>query len=149
MPDYCDEILERIRDIRSSDRRVYLRAREIFALATDYQPSLKEITIFFQTIQNKLHFAATGLTAAGDIHQRADHNRANMGLTNWKRGSVRKHDVTVAKNYLDSDKIDERNRIVVMWLDFSEDKARRRKQVFFKEWTERLDDSFASMQGAC
>ncbi len=139
MPDYFDEMLERIRDIRSSERRVYLRVREIFALAADYRPSLKETATFFQTIQNKLHFAATGLTAAEIIHRRADHNQANMGLTNWKSGSVRKGDVTVAKNYLDGGEIDELNRIVVMWLDFAEDKARRRKQVFFKEWTERLD----------
>lgn len=140
VPDYFDEMLERIRDIRSSERRMYLRVREIFALAADYQPSANETAVFFQTIQNKLHFAATGLTAAEIIHRRADHSRANMGLTNWKSGSVRKGDVTVAKNYLDGDEIDELNRIVVMWLDFAEDKARRRKQVFFREWTERLDD---------
>ncbi len=140
IPDYFDEMLDRIRDIRASERRMYLRVREIFALAADYQPSLKETSTFFQTIQNKLHFAATGLTAAEIIHQRADHNQANMGLTNWKTGSVRKSDVTVAKNYLDGDEIDELNRIVVMWLDFAEDKARRRKQVFFREWAERLDD---------
>ncbi len=140
MPDYFDEMLDRIRDIRASERRMYLRVREIFALAADYQPSLKETSTFFQTIQNKLHFAATGLTAAEIIHQRADHNQANMGITNWKSGSVRKGDVTVAKNYLDGDEIDELNRIVVMWLDFAEDKARRRKQVFFREWAERLDD---------
>ena len=140
VPDYFDEMLERIRDIRASERRMYLRVREIFALAADYQPSLKETTTFFQTIQNKLHFAATGLTAAEIIHQRANQNRANMGLTNWKSGSVQKGDVTVAKNYLNSHKINELNRIVVMWLDFAEDKARRRKQIFFKEWAERLDD---------
>jgi len=140
MPDYFDEMLERIRDIRASERRMYLRVREIFALAADYQPSLKETSTFFQTIQNKLHFAATGLTAAEIIHQRADHNQANMGLTSWKSSNVRKGDVTVAKNYLDRDEIDELNRIVVMWLDFAEDKARRRKQVFFREWAERLDD---------
>ena len=140
VPDYFDEMLERIRDIRSSERRMYLRVREIFALAADYQPSLKETTAFFQIIQNKLHFAATGLTAAEIIRQRADHSQANMGLTNWKSGSVRKEDVTVAKNYLNRDEIDELNRIVVMWLDFAEDKARRRKQVFLKEWAERLDD---------
>ena len=140
IPDYFDEMLDRIRDIRASERRMYLRVREIFALAADYQPSLKETSTFFQTIQNKLHFAATGLTAAEIIHQRADHNQANMGLTNWKSGSVRKGDVTVAKNYLDGVEIDELNRIVVMWLDFAEDKARRRKQVFFREWAERLDD---------
>ncbi|MCY4157910.1 MAG: virulence RhuM family protein [Gammaproteobacteria bacterium] len=125
VPDYFDEMLERIRDIRASERRMYLRVREIFALAADYQPSLKETTTFFQTIQNKLHFAATGLTAAEIIHQRANQNRANMGLTNWKSGSVQKGDVTVAKNYLNSHEINELNRIVVMWLDFAEDKARR------------------------
>jgi len=140
IPDYFDEMLERIRDIRSSEQRMYLRVREIFALAADYQPSANETALFFQTIQNKLHFAATGLTAAEIIHQRADYNQANMGLTNWKSDSVRKGDVTVAKNYLDSDEINELNRIVVMWLDFAEDKARRRKQVFFREWAERLDD---------
>lgn len=140
IPDYFDEMLERIRDIRASERRMYLRVREIFALAADYQPSLKETATFFQIIQNKLHFAATGLTAAEIIHQRADHNQANMGLTSWKSSSVRKGDVSVAKNYLDGDEIDELNRIVVMWLDFAEDKARRRKQVFLREWTERLDE---------
>ncbi|MDP9568455.1 UNVERIFIED_ORG: hypothetical protein J2806_004139 [Kosakonia oryzae] len=81
VPDYFDEMLERIRDIRASERRVYLRVREIFALSADYQPSLKETTLFFQTIQNKLHFACTGLTAAELIHQRTDARQPNMGLS--------------------------------------------------------------------
>ncbi|MBA1332618.1 2-hydroxyacid dehydrogenase, partial [Candidatus Endoriftia persephone str. Guaymas] len=139
-PDYFDEMLERIRDIRSSERRLYLRVREIFALAADYQPSLKETTRFFQTIQNKLHFAVTGLTAAELIHQRVDHRQPNAGLTNWKNGVVRKGDVTVAKNYLSAKEIDELNRIIGMWLDFAEDQARRRKQVFLNDWATRLDD---------
>lgn len=140
VPDYFDELLDRIRDIRASERRMYLRVREIFALAADYQPSLKETTTFFQTIQNKLHFAATGLTAAELIEQRADHTLPNMGLTTWKGDQVRKGDVTIAKNYLNAEEIDELNRIVVMWLDFAEDQARRRKQVFLKDWLTKLDD---------
>lgn len=140
VPDYFDELLDRIRDIRASERRVYLRVREIFALAADYQPSLQETTSFFQTIQNKLHYAATGLTAAELITQRADHAQPNMGLTTWKGELVRKGDVTVAKNYLNAEEIDELNRIVVMWLDFAEDQARRRKQVFLQDWQTKLDD---------
>lgn len=89
VPDYFDEMLERIRDIRASERRVYLRVREIFALAADYQPSLKETTQFFQTIQNKLHFACTGHTAAELIHKRADASQPHMGLTSYKGEEVR------------------------------------------------------------
>jgi hypothetical protein len=140
VPDYFDELLERIRDIRASERRIYLRVREIFALAADYQPSLQETTRFFQTIQNKLHYAATGLTAAELIAQRANHDEPNMGLTSWKGAQVCKGDVTVAKNYLSRDEIDELNRIVVMWLDFAEDQARRRRQIFLQDWQTKLDD---------
>ena len=121
VPDYFDEMLERIRDIRASERRVYLRVREIFALAADYQPSLKETTQFFQTIQNKLHFACTGHTAAELIHKRADASQPHMGLTSYKGEEVRKGDVTVAKNYLTQDEVSELNRVVNMWLDFAED----------------------------
>jgi hypothetical protein len=139
VPDYFDEMLERIRDIRASERRVYLRVREIFALAADYQPSLKETTLFFQTIQNKLHFACTGLTAAELIHQRADARQPNMGLTSYKGEEVRKSDVTVAKNYLNQNEVSELNRVVNMWLDFAEDQARRRQQVFLRDWQLKLD----------
>ena len=140
VPDYFDEMLERIRDIRASERRMYLRVREIFAMAGDYDPSWSETTLFFSVIQNKLHFAATGLTAAELIHSRADHLLSNMGLTTWKGSEVRKTDVVIAKNYLQESEIDELNRIVVMWLDFAEDQARRRKQVFMKDWEQRLDE---------
>ena len=139
VPDYFDEMLERIRDIRASERRVYLRVREIFALAADYQPSLKETTQFFQTIQNKLHFACTGQTAAELIHQRADATQPHMGLTSYKGEEVRKSDVTTAKNYLSQDEVSELNRVVNMWLDFAEDQAKRRKQVFLRDWQTKLD----------
>jgi len=140
VPDYFDEILARIRDIRSSERRMYLRVREIFAMAADYEPTWSETTRFFSVIQNKLHFAATGLTAAELIQLRADSRLSNMGLTTWKTGEVRKTDVTIAKNYLKEEEIEELNRIVAMWLDYAEDQAKRRKQVFMKDWEMKLDE---------
>jgi hypothetical protein len=140
VPDYFDELLERIRDIRASEKRVYLRVCEIFALAADYDARRDDVLAFFQAIQNKLHYAATGKTAAELIASRADHAKPNMGLTSWRGDAVRKGDVTVAKNYLDRDEIDELNRIVTMWLDFAEDQARRRKQVFLRDWETKLDE---------
>ena len=140
MPDYFDELLERIRDIRASEARVYLRVREIIALAADYAPGAEETQAMFQAVQNKLHFAATGQTAPELIASRANAAKPNMGLTHWKAGTVRKGDTTVAKNYLSAEEISELNRIVVMFLDFAEDQARRRKQVFLKDWATRLDD---------
>ena len=140
VPDYFDEILERIRDIRASEKRMYLRVREIFTLAGDYDPGRKETTEFFQIIQNRLHFAATGQTAPELIAGRAGHSKPNMGLTSWKGGVVRKADVTVAKNYLTQEEIGELNRIVTMWLDYAEDQARRRKQVFLKDWETKLNE---------
>lgn len=139
VPDYFDEMLERIRDIRSSERRMYLRVKDIFTMAADYSPSWSETTKFFQTIQNKLHFAVTHLTAGELITARADHTKPNMGLMTYKYDEIRSTDVTVAKNYLKEDEIDELNRIVVMWLDYAEDQAKKRKQIFLKEWSEKLD----------
>ncbi len=138
--DYFDELLERIRDIRASEARMYLRVREIFALASDYDPAQEDTRTFFRIMQNKLHFAATGLTAAELIAKRADHAQPNMGLTSWKGGRVAKADVRIAKNYLAGGEIDELNRIVVMWLDYAEDQARRRKQVFLRDWRTKLDE---------
>jgi hypothetical protein len=140
VPDYFDELLERIRDIRASEKRMYLRVREIFAMAGDYNPARRETAEFFQTIQNRLHFAATGQTAPELIAGRADRSKPNMGLTSWKGDVVRKADVTVAKNYLTKEEIGGLNRIVTMWLDFAEDQARRRKQVFLKDWETKLDE---------
>lgn len=139
VPDYFDEMLERIRDIRASERRMYLRVREIFVMAADYQPSNKDTTVFFQCIQNKLHFASTGLTAAEIISQRVNANKPNAGLTSFKGDEVRKTDVTIAKNYLHEGEIKALNRIVTMWLDFAEDQALQRKQVFLQDWQEKLD----------
>ncbi|WP_281646273.1 RhuM family protein [Parendozoicomonas sp. Alg238-R29] len=139
VPDYFSEMLERIRDIRASERRVYLRVKEIFVMAADYEPSNRETNRFFQTIQNKLHFACTHMTAAELIASRADASLLNMGLTSFKGESVRKTDVTIAKNYLKEDEIKELNRIINMWLDFAEDQALRRKQVFLQDWSEKLD----------
>ena len=139
-PDYFDELLERIRDIRASEKRVYLRVREIFALAADYQPGFKDTTRFFQTMQNKLHFSCTGQTAAELVYRRADASQPLMGLTHTDTtGVVRKSDIKTAKNYLHQDEIGELNRIVTMWLDFAEDQARRKKQIFLHDWQEKLD----------
>ncbi len=143
IPDYFDELLERIRDIRASERRMYLRVRDIFALAADYRPDLKSTTTFFQTMQNKLHFAVTGLTAPEIIYQRVDHNKPHAGLTTFKGKSPLKNEVTIAKNYLSEAEISELNRIVVMWLDYAEDQASRRKQVFLQDWETRLDQFLA------
>lgn len=139
VPDRFGELLERIRDIRASERRMYLRVREIFALAADYAPTLPETADFFRIIQNKLHFAVSGQTAAEIIRRRADHTQPNMGLTSTRKGQVQKADVGVAKNYLDEREVTELNRIVTMWLDFAEDQATRRKEVFLKDWAEKLD----------
>lgn len=139
-PDYFAQLLERVRDIRASERRMYLRVREIFALAADYEPSLPETTQFFRIIQNKLHFAVTGQTAAELIARRADRAAPHMGLSSWRGGDVSRADVTVAKNYLKEPEIAELNRIVAMWLDFAEDQALRRKQIFLRDWQTRLDE---------
>lgn len=140
VPDYFDELLARIRDIRASERRMYLRVKEIFALAADYNPKDADVQAFFQTAQNKLHFATTGKTAPELIAERADATKANMGLTNWKAVAVRKSDITIAKNYLKESEIQELNRIVTMFLDYAEDQARRRKQVFLADWRQKLDE---------
>jgi hypothetical protein len=139
LPDYFDELLERIRDIRASEQRLYLRVKDILALAADYQPSNSETQKMFKTVQNKLHFAVTGLTAPEIIAKRLNPELPNMGLTCWKGSRVLKGDVKVAKNYLTENEIKQLNRIVGMFLDYAEDQAQRRKQVFLKDWPERLD----------
>lgn len=139
-PDHFDELLDRIRDIRASERRMYLRVREVFAMAADYRPSLPETTRFFSIMQNKLHFAVTGMTAPEIIASRINHLLPHAGLTTWAGTEVRKGDVTIAKNYLHEGEIRELNRIVTMWLDFAEDQAERRKQVFMADWQTKLDE---------
>ncbi len=138
-PDYFDQILERIRDIRSAEKRMYLQVRDIFKLAADYNPTAAETLEFFRIIQNKLHWVVSGKTAAEIIAGRADHKEPNMGLTSWRGAKVRKPDVTIAKNYLNEKEIAELNRIVTMYLDFAEDQARRRKVLYMRDWREKLD----------
>lgn len=137
--DYFDELLARIRDIRASEARVYQRIREIFALAADYREGEKETQRFFATMQNKMHFAATGMTAAEIVRRRADAEKANMGLTTWKGSRVLKRDVITAKNYLDAEEIDTLNRITVMFLDQAEFRAQRRRDIRMGDWTALLD----------
>ena len=138
--DHFDELLDRIRDIRASERRMYTRIRDILALAADYALSSAETQLVFQIVQNKLHHAVTGMTAPELIASRADANQSNMGLTTWGAGVVRRQDVTVAKNYLRENEVAELNRIVVMFLDFAEDQALRKKQVFLRDWQQKLDE---------
>lgn len=137
--DYFEELLERIRDIRASEKRFYQKIRDIYKLAVDYDPAAEETMEFFKIVQNKLHFAISGKTAAELISERADAKKPNMGLTSWKGTKVRKSDVTIAKNYLNEAEIRELNRIVTMYLDYAEDQARRHRQVFMRDWREKLD----------
>lgn len=140
VPDYFDELLERIRDIRASEARMYLRLRDLFALAVDYRASEADTVKLFQVVQNKLHHAVTGMTAPELIAARADANLPNMGLTNWKRGAVQRADVTVAKNYLREGEIGELNRVVVMFLDYAEDQTKRKRAIHLADWTTKLDE---------
>ncbi len=137
--DYFDELLEQIRDIRSSEQRFYRKISDIYALAVDYNPSAEETKTFFKTVQNKLIFAATGNTAAEVIANRSDASKKNMGLTSWKGDKVRKQDVTISKNYLNHDELEILNRIVTMYLDYAEMQAKQQKQMFMKDWREKLD----------
>lgn len=133
--EYFEELLSRIRDIRSAEKVFYRKLRDIFALSTDYTNQSREaLHLFFQTIQNKLHWAAAGKTAAEIVQNRADASKANMGLTNWPGNRIRKADVTVAKSYLDVEELDTLNRIVTMFLDQAEFRARRRQVVYMADW---------------
>lgn len=137
--DYFDELLERIRDIRASEKRFYQKVRDIYATAVDYDPKSEAARLFFKKVQNKMLWAVTGYTAAELISDRANPALPNMGLTSFKGSRVRQGDVTVAKNYLQQPEIDELNRIVVMYLDYAEDMARRRKAMTMREWEDKLD----------
>src|SRR3990167_1151826 len=123
--DYFDEMLERIKDIRSSEKRFYQKIRDIYKLAIDYDPNAEETLEFFKIVQNKLHFAISGKTAAELISERVDASKPNMGLTAWKGVKVRQGDVTIAKNYLNEKEMEQLNRIVTMYLDYAEDQAKR------------------------
>lgn len=137
--DYFDELLDRIRDIRASEKQFYRKITEIYSLSADYDPNVEMTREFFATVQNKLHWAITGHTAAELIAERADAEKRNMGLTNWKGKKVRQLDVGVAKNYLEEDELRSLNRIVTMYLDFAEDQAERHQPMYMKDWVKKLD----------
>lgn len=137
--DYFDELLERIRDIRASEKRFYQKIRDIYKLAVDYDSTADAAKEFFQVVQNKLHWAIVGKTAAEIIAERADARKPNMGLTTWKGARVRRTDVVIARNYLNEKELGELNRIVVMYLDYAEDRAKRRRPLYMHDWREKLD----------
>ncbi len=139
---YFDDLLEEIRDIRSSERMAYQKITDIYATSIDYSPKAKDTKQFFATVQNKLHFAITGQTAAEIIAARARSDKQNMGLTSWRKGSGGKilpGDVAIAKNYLDKPELDHLNRIVTMYLDYAELQAIRNKPLYMKDWIEKLN----------
>jgi hypothetical protein len=141
--DYFDELLERIREIRASERRFYQKITDIYAQCSiDYDPKSEVTHSFYKMVQNKLHWAITGHTAAEIVAERAKAEKPNMGLTTWKnapKGKILKTDVTIAKNYLDENELDELHRIVSMYLDYAENQARRKIPMSMKDWAHRLD----------
>lgn len=141
--DYFDELLERVREIRASERRFYQKITDIYAEASiDYDPSAEITRTFYKTVQNKLHWAITGNTAAELIKERADSKKPNMGLKTWKKapkGKVLKSDVSVAKNYLKEKELSGLNRIVSMYLDYAENQAERQMTMTMQDWVEKLD----------
>lgn len=138
-PDYFDELLQRIRDIRASEKRFYQKVRDLFALSSDYDPSDKATQMFFAETQNKLLFAVTGKTAAEIIVSRANAEKPNMALTSWKGTIVRKQDIFIAKNYLSADEIDTLNRLVVIFLETAELRAKNRMDITMQFWKENVD----------
>jgi hypothetical protein len=138
-PDYFDELLERIRDIRASEKRFYQKVRDLFALSSDYDNTDKATQMFFAETQNKLLFAVTGKTAAEIIVSRADANKSNMALTSWKGSVVRKQDIFIAKNYLSADEIDTLNRLVVIFLETAELRAKNRLDITMRFWKENVN----------
>lgn len=138
--DYFDELLERIRDIRASEKRFYQKIKDIYSLSVDYNPALESTKDFFATVQNKLLYAVTGQTAAELITERVDSSKDNMGLTVFKGAVVRKGDINISKNYLQEDEITDLNRIVTMFLDHAEDMARGKTPMTMKDWDNSLNE---------
>ena len=143
---YFDELLSRIRDIRSSEKVFYRKVLEIYALSIDYDPRAEVTQMFFKTVQNKMHFSAHGHTAAEVIYQRADANKDFMGLTSWTGGLPKRTDAEIAKNYLSPEELDTLNRIVSLYLDFAELQAQSHKPMYMKDWIQKLDD-FLKLSG--
>jgi hypothetical protein len=141
--DYFDELFERIREIRASERRFYQKITDIYAeCSIDYDKNAEITKNFYATVQNKLHYAITGQTAAEIIHSRANSSKRNMGLTTWKnspKGKILKSDIGIAKNYLNEKEISELNRIVNMYLDYAENQAKRQIPMRMRDWVDKLD----------
>ena len=137
--DYFDELLRRIQDIRTSEKRFYQKITDIYATSIDYDPTLDISMEFYKAVQNKMHWAITGKTAAEIIIERTDSNKPNMGLTNWRGVKVRKQDVTIAKNYLNEDELVELNNLVEQYLIFAEGQAIRRIPMTMKDWIKKLN----------
>ncbi len=142
--DYFDELLARIRDIRSSEKRFYQKVRDLFALSSDYDKSDKATQMFFAETQNKLLFAVTGKTAAEIVVERASAEFPNMGLTSWKGSVVRKQDIFIAKNYLSENEIDDLNRLVVIFLETAEFRAKKRQDLTIDFWRDNVDNILVS-----
>jgi hypothetical protein len=138
-PDYFDELLERIRDIRASEKRFYQKVRDLFSLSTDYDKTDKSIQMFFAETQNKLLYAVTGKTAPEIVVSRADASEPNMNLKSWKGSIVRKQDIFIAKNYLTEDEIDTLNRLVIVFLESAELRAKNRLDISMNFWRENVD----------
>lgn len=143
---YFDELLSRIRDIRSSEKVFYRKILEIYALSIDYDPRTEVTMQFFKTVQNKMHFSVHGHTAAEIIYERADAEKDFMGLTSWTGALPKRTDAEIAKNYLSSDELDTLNRIVSLYLDFAELQAKSHKPMYMKDWIQKLDD-FLKLSG--
>ena len=137
---YFDELTERIRDIRSSERVFYLKVKDIFSLSIDYDAKTSQAKAFFSTIQNKLHWAIHQHTAAELIAERAISSNQNMGLTSWAGDKIRKSDVAIAKNYLKKDELNQLNLLVEQFLAFAENQARQKKVMYMKDWIKKLND---------
>ena len=137
---YFDELLERIRDIRSSEKVFWRKVLEIYATSIDYDPRAESSILFFKQVQNKMHWAAHKHTAAEVIYQRADAEKEHMGLTSWQGKSIKRTDVEVAKNYLDKDELDALNKIVTAYLDIAEVHALNHEPMYMKDWLETIDD---------
>jgi hypothetical protein len=138
-PDYFDELLARIRDVRASEKRFYQKVRDLFALSSDYDNSDKSTQMFYAETQNKILFAITGKTAAEIVVSRANPNLPNMALTSWKGKVVRKQDIYIAKNYLTEDEIDNLNRFVTVFLETAELRAKNRQDITMNFWKENID----------
>ena len=143
---YFDELLARIRDIRSSEKIFYRKVLAIYALSIDYDPRAEATQLFFKTVQNKMHFSAHGHTAVEVIYERSDAEKDFMGLTSWTGAMPKRTDAEVAKNYLSADEIDTLNRIVSLYLDFAELQAKSHQPMYMKDWIQKLDD-FLKLSG--